>query len=133
MSALAVRTGAVNLGQGFPDTDGPASVLRRAQDALAEGRNQYAPGRGVPELREAVARHQSRHHDIDLDPATQVVVTTGATEAIASAVLGLVDPGDEVVLLEPFYDSYPAMLQMAGAVLRPVTLPAICCIAGYES
>jgi N-succinyldiaminopimelate aminotransferase len=124
MSALAVRTGAVNLGQGFPDTDGPASVLERARTALLEGRNQYAPGRGVPELRVAVARHQARHHGIDLDPETQVVVTTGATEGIASAVLGLVDPGDEVVLLEPFYDSYPAMLQMAGAVLRPVTLPA---------
>ncbi|WP_447643783.1 aminotransferase class I/II-fold pyridoxal phosphate-dependent enzyme [Nocardioides zeae] len=124
MSALAVRTGSVNLGQGFPDTDGPASVLERARSALLEGRNQYAPGRGVPELREAVARHQARHHGIDLDPETQVVVTTGATEAIASAVLGLVDPGDEVVVLEPFYDSYPAMLQVAGAVLRPVTLPA---------
>ncbi|MDQ1106513.1 aminotransferase class I/II-fold pyridoxal phosphate-dependent enzyme [Nocardioides zeae] len=124
MSALAMRTGAVNLGQGFPDTDGPASVLERARAALLEGRNQYAPGRGVPALREAVARHQARHHGIDLDPETQVVVTTGATEGIASAVLGLVDPGDEVVLLEPSYDSYPAMLQMAGAVPRPVTLPA---------
>lgn len=124
MSALALRTGSVNLGQGFPDTDGPAAVLERARSAVSEGRNQYAPGIGVPELREAVARHQARHHGIDLDPATQVVVTTGATEGIACALLGLVDPGDEVVLLEPYYDSYVAMLQVAGAVRRPVTLRA---------
>lgn len=124
MSALALRTGSVNLGQGFPDTDGPAAVRARAAAALEEGRNQYAPGLGVPELREAVARHQQRHYGIDLDPATQVVVTTGATEGIACALLGLVDPGDEVVLLEPYYDSYVAMLQVAGAVRRPVTLRA---------
>lgn len=124
MSALALRTGSVNLGQGFPDADGPASVVARAQEALAVGRNQYAPGIGVPELREAVARHQQRCYGIDLDPATQVVVTTGATEGIASALLALVDPGDEVVLLEPFYDSYVAVLRMAGAVRRPVTLRA---------
>lgn len=124
MSALALRTGSVNLGQGFPDTDGPASVLERARTAIAEGRNQYAPGIGVPELREAVARHQARHHGIDLDPATEVVVTTGATEGIACALLGLVDPGDEVVLLEPAYDSYDAMLRAVGAVRRPVTLRA---------
>ncbi|WP_346812968.1 aminotransferase class I/II-fold pyridoxal phosphate-dependent enzyme [Nocardioides sp. ChNu-99] len=122
MSALALQTGAVNLGQGFPDTDGPASVLERARAAVAEGRNQYAPGVGVPALREAVARHQARHHGIDLDPDTQVVVTTGATEGIAAALLGLVDPGDEVVLLEPSYDAYDAVLAMAGAVRRPVTL-----------
>ncbi|MDT9595326.1 pyridoxal phosphate-dependent aminotransferase [Nocardioides zeae] len=124
MSALALRTESVNLGQGFPDTDGPAAVLDRAREALAQGRNQYAPGLGVPELREAVARHQQRHHGIDLDPATEVVVTTGATEGIACALLGLVDPGDEVVLLEPYYDSYVAMLQVVGAVRRPVTLRA---------
>ncbi|WP_367619032.1 aminotransferase class I/II-fold pyridoxal phosphate-dependent enzyme [Nocardioides sp. ChNu-153] len=122
MSALALRTGAINLGQGFPDTDGPASVLERARAAVAEGRNQYAPGVGVPALREAVARHQARHHGIDLDPDTRVVVTTGATEGIAAALLGLVDPGDEVVLLEPSYDAYDAVLAMAGAVRRPVTL-----------
>jgi N-succinyldiaminopimelate aminotransferase len=122
MSALALRTGAVNLGQGFPDSDGPASVVRRAADALAHGENQYAPGPGRPELRSAIARHQARHYGLQLDPATQVVVTTGATEAIAAAILGLVDPGDEVIVLEPFYDSYVAMLQMAGAVRRPVTL-----------
>ncbi len=124
MSALAVRTGAINLGQGFPDEDGPASVVRRAQEALAEGDNQYAPGIGIPALRRAVAAHQQRHYGIELDPDRDVVVTTGCTEGISSALLGLVDPGDEVVVLEPFYDSYLAMLQMVGAVRRPVTLRA---------
>ncbi len=124
MSALALRTGSVNLGQGFPDVDGPPSVVAAAVAALEAGANQYAPGRGVPALREAVARHQRRHYGLDLDPATEVAVTTGATEAVAAAVLGLVDPGDEVVVLEPYYDSYPAMLQVAGAVRRPVTLRA---------
>ena len=124
MSALAVRTGAVNLGQGFPDRDGPASVIARAVAALESGANQYAPGIGVPALRNAVASHQQRHYGLELDPDTQVVITTGCTEAIAAAVLGLVDPGDEVIVLEPYYDSYVAMLQMAGAVRRPVTLRA---------
>ncbi len=122
MSALAMRTQSVNLGQGFPDVDGPPSVLARASEALASGRNQYAPGPGVPELRQAVARHQQRHYGLDLDPDTQVVVTTGCTEGIAGALLGLVDPGDEVLVLEPYYDSYTAMIQMAGGVRRPVTL-----------
>ena len=122
MSALAMRTGAVNLGQGFPDADGPRSAIQRAMQALEDGENQYAPGPGRPELRAAIARHQQRHYGIELDPATEVVVTTGATEAIAAAILGLVDPGDEVAVLEPFYDSYVAVLQMAGAVRRPVTL-----------
>ncbi len=124
MSALAVRTGAVNLGQGFPDVDGPPSVIARATAALEEGRNQYAPGIGVPELRHAIAEHQRRCYGLDVDPDREVVATTGATEAVAAAILGLVDPGDEVVLLEPYYDSYTAMLQMAGAVRRPVTLRA---------
>lgn len=124
MSALATATGAINLGQGFPDVDGPADVVERAVAALRGGANQYAPGPGVPLLREAVARHQQRHYGLDLDPATQVVITTGATEAIAAAILGLVEPGDEVVLLEPYYDSYPAMIRMAGGVRRPVTLRA---------
>lgn len=124
MSALAVRTGALNLGQGFPDRDGPASVVEAAVSALRAGRNQYAPGPGVPELRQAVARHQLRHYGIDLDPDSQVLVTTGATEGVAAALLALVDPGDEVVVLEPFYDSYPACIQMAGGVRRPVTLRA---------
>ncbi len=124
MSALAVRTQSVNLGQGFPDVDGPPSVIARAVAALEGGQNQYAPGLGVPALRQAIARHQQRHYGIDLDPDSQVVVTTGCTEGIAAALLGLVDPGDEVVVLEPYYDSYVAMIQMAGGVRRPVTLRA---------
>ncbi len=124
MSALAVRTKSVNLGQGFPDVDGPPSVITRAVEALREGHNQYAPGIGVPELRQAIVRHQKRHYGIDLDPDHQVVVTTGCTEGVAAALLGLVDDGDEVVVLEPYYDSYVAMIQMAGGVRRPVTLRA---------
>ncbi|MGN6253210.1 MAG: pyridoxal phosphate-dependent aminotransferase [Marmoricola sp.] len=123
MSALAVRTGAVNLGQGFPDASGPTAVVEEAVAAMRAGRNQYPPGHGAPELVAAVRRHQHRHYGLDL-AAEQVVVTTGATEAIAAALLGLVDPGDEVVVLEPFYDSYRAMIQFAGGVRRPVTLRA---------
>lgn len=122
MSALAVRTQSVNLGQGFPDVDGPPAVIARAVAALEGGRNQYAPGPGVPALRQAIARHQLRHYGLELDPDTQVVVTTGCTEGIAAALLGLVNAGDEVVVLEPYYDSYTAMIQMAGGVRRPVTL-----------
>jgi N-succinyldiaminopimelate aminotransferase len=124
MSALAVRTGALNLGQGFPDSDGPASVIAAAEHALEHGANQYAPGIGVPALRAAIARHQQRHYGLQPDPDREVVVTTGCTEAIAAALLGLVDPGDEVVVLEPYYDSYVAMLEMCGARRRPVTLRA---------
>jgi N-succinyldiaminopimelate aminotransferase len=124
MSALAVRTGALNLGQGFPDQDGPPAVIEAAVEALRTGHNQYPPGIGIPELREAVAAHQARHYGIELDPLSQVVVTAGATEAIAAAVLALVDPGDEMVVLEPFYDSYLACIEMAGGVRRPVTLRA---------
>jgi N-succinyldiaminopimelate aminotransferase len=124
MSGLAARTGAVNLGQGFPDADGPASVVAAANRAMREGANQYAPGPGVPVLRQAIARHQARHYGVDLDPDREVVVTTGCTEGVAAALLGLVDPGDEVVVLEPYYDSYVAMIQMAGGVRRPVTLRA---------
>jgi N-succinyldiaminopimelate aminotransferase len=124
MSALAIRTGAVNLGQGFPDADGPVSVLEAARDAIAAGANQYAPGTGVAVLRQAIARHQQRHYGLDLDPDTQVLVTTGCTEGIAAALLGLVNPGDEVVVLEPYYDSYVAMIQMSGGVRRVVTLRA---------
>ena len=122
MSALAVRTGSVNLGQGFPDVDGPPAVIARAVEALEGGHNQYAPGIGVPALREAIARHQARHYRIDLDPDRQICVTTGCTEGVAAALLGLVDEGDEVVVLEPYYDSYAAMIQVAGGVRRPVTL-----------
>jgi len=124
MSALAVRTGAINLGQGFPDQDGPTSVLDVAAAALHSGHNQYAPGPGVPELREAIAEHQQRHYGIALDPQSEVIVTAGATEAIAAAILALVNPGDEVVVLEPFYDSYVATIEMAGGRRRPVTLHA---------
>lgn len=124
MTALAQQTGSVNLGQGFPDTDGPSAVVDVAVDALRTGRNQYAPGIGVPELRRAIADHQRRFYGIELDPDAEIAASTGATEAIAAALLGLVNPGDEVVVLEPYYDSYVAMLQMAGAVRRPVTLRA---------
>ncbi|WP_457206056.1 pyridoxal phosphate-dependent aminotransferase [Nocardioides sp. P5_C9_2] len=124
MSALALRTGAVNLGQGFPDVDGPPSVIAEAVRALEGGANQYAPGIGVPVLRHAIARHQQRHYGLELDPDSEVVVTTGCTEGIAAALLGLVDPGDEVVVLEPYYDSYLAMIGFAGGVRRPVTLRA---------
>jgi N-succinyldiaminopimelate aminotransferase len=124
MSALAMRTGSVNLGQGFPDQDGPPAVIAEAVRALEHGANQYAPGPGVPALRQAIARHQQRHYGIELDPDREVVVTTGCTEGIAAALLGLVDVGDEVVVLEPYYDSYVAMIQMAGGVRRPVTLRA---------
>ena len=122
MSALAARTGAVNLGQGFPDVDGPAHVVEAARAALAGGRNQYAPGDGVPELRRAIADHQARHYGLAWDPDTEVLVTTGATEAIAAAVLALAGPGDEVVVLEPAYDSYAAVVAMAGARLRTAPL-----------
>ena len=121
MSALAIRTGAINLGQGFPDESGPGDVIDVAAAQMRAGRNQYPPGHGSPELIEAVISHQQRHYSIDLG-TDQVVVTTGATEAIAAAMLGLVDPGDEVVVLEPFYDSYRAMIQFAGGVRRSVLL-----------
>jgi N-succinyldiaminopimelate aminotransferase len=122
MSQLALRTGSVNLGQGFPDQDGPPEVVERAVAAMRSGHNQYAPGLGVPELRQAIARHQQRHYGIDLDPDRHVMVTAGATEAIAAAVLSMVDPGDEVAVVEPFYDSYLACVAMAGGVRRPVPM-----------
>ncbi|MEU6389763.1 pyridoxal phosphate-dependent aminotransferase [Streptomyces sp. NPDC046939] len=123
MSALAVRTGAINLGQGFPDTDGPEQVREAAVRALRDGRgNQYPPGPGVPELRAAIAAHQERRYGIALDPDREVLVTAGATEAIAAALLALVEPGDEVVAFEPYYDSYAACIAMAGGTRVPVTL-----------
>ncbi|HYH31792.1 MAG TPA: pyridoxal phosphate-dependent aminotransferase [Pseudonocardia sp.] len=121
MSALALRTGAINLGQGFPDTDGPSSLLSDAAANIQGGINQYPPGIGVPELRAAVAEHQRRFYGLDVDPGT-VLVTTGATEAIASAVLGLCEPGDEVVTFQPYYDSYAATIALANAQIRPVPL-----------
>src|SRR3712207_3068460 len=122
MSALAVRTGSLNLGQGYPDQDGPQGMLDVATAALLGGRNQYAPLSDLPELRRAVARHQARCYGVELDPDTQVLVTAGATEAVTAAVLALVDPGDEVVLVEPFYDSYPAAVAMAGGIRRTVAM-----------
>lgn len=124
MSALALRTNSINLGQGFPDEDGPEEVVEAAVTALRSGRNQYAPGPGIPELRRAVAGHQARFYGMELDPDSEVVVTTGATEAIAAALLALVEPGDEVVAMEPYYDSYAACIAMAGGVRVPVTLRA---------
>ncbi|MFE7130502.1 pyridoxal phosphate-dependent aminotransferase [Streptomyces sp. NPDC057638] len=123
MSALAARTGSINLGQGFPDTDGPEEVREAAVRALRDGRgNQYPPGPGVPELRTAVADHQAHHYDLRFDPDTEVLVTTGATEAIAASLLALLEPGDEVIALEPYYDSYAACIAMAGGRRIPVTL-----------
>ena len=121
ITALAVRTGAINLGQGFPDTDGPPAVVEAAVAALRGGENQYAPLPGVPALREAVLEHQRDWYGLDPE---DVLITFGATEAIAAAVLGLCDPGDEVVVLEPYYDSYAACIAFAGALRRPVTLRA---------
>jgi N-succinyldiaminopimelate aminotransferase len=121
MSALALRTGAINLGQGFPDTDGPASLLADAAANITGGINQYPPGIGIPELRGAVAEHQRRFYGQQVDPA-EVLITTGATEAIASAVLGLCEPGDEVLTFEPYYDSYAATVALASATLRTVAL-----------
>jgi N-succinyldiaminopimelate aminotransferase len=122
MSALAERTGAVNLGQGFPDEDGPAELLDAAQAAIRAGHNQYSPLAGVPALREAIAAHQARWYGMEVDPETGVQVTFGATEAIAAALLALIDPGDEVVLIDPSYDAYAAAVALAGGVRRTVTL-----------
>ena len=111
MSALAVATGAINLGQGFPDTDGPHEIARGGRRAIRRGRgNQYPPGPGIPELRRAVAEHQRRCYGLDYDPDTEVLVTAGATEAIAAALLALLEPGDEVIAFEPYYDSYAACI-----------------------
>lgn len=122
MTELAVRHGAVNLGQGFPDSDGPAGMLEVARQAIADGFNQYPPGRGVPALRQAIAADRARRYGTHYDPDSQVLVTVGATEAIAATVLGLVEPGQEVVLIEPYYDSYAAAIAMAGAQRRTARL-----------
>ncbi|MFJ9176733.1 pyridoxal phosphate-dependent aminotransferase [Streptomyces sp. NPDC102360] len=123
MSALAVRTGAINLGQGFPDTDGPEQVREAAVRALRAGHgNQYPPGPGIPELRTAIADHQRRRYGMEFDPDREVLVTAGATEAIAASLLALVEPGDEVIAFEPYYDSYAASIALAGGTRVPVTL-----------
>lgn len=125
MSARALATGSVNLGQGFPDTDGPREIAEIAVEAIRAGKgNQYGPGPGVPELRHAVADHQRRFYGLEYDPAAEVFVTAGATEAIAATLLALLEPGDEVIALEPYYDSYAACIAMAGATRVPVTLRA---------
>lgn len=122
MSALASRLGAINLGQGFPDTDGPPEVLAAAQQAIATGANQYPPGRGIAPLREAIAAHQRRFYGLSLDPEREVLVTAGATEGLAAALLGLVSgPEDDVIVFEPFYDAYAAVVALSGA--RLVTVP----------
>jgi aspartate/methionine/tyrosine aminotransferase len=122
MSRLARETGAVNLGQGFPDDPGPADVREKAAQAVVEGWNQYPPMMGLPELRQAIAMHYRHWHGLALDPDTEVMVTSGATEAIAGALLALVEPGDEVVLFEPMYDAYLPLVRRAGGVPRFVTL-----------
>src|SRR3954453_1740349 len=122
MTALAQQTGAVNLGQGFPDTDGPNAMLEQAVDAIRGGLNQYPPGPGLPPLRQAVAAHRRNRYDLSYDPDTEVFVTVGATEAISATILALCETGDEGVVLEPYYDSYAAAIAPAGAVRRPVPL-----------
>ena len=123
MSALAVRTGAINLGQGFPDTDGPAEVLEAAVAAIHSGTaNQYPPGIGIPELRHAVARHQKRFWGMEVDPDGEVLITAGASEALAASILALTEVGDDVLTFEPWYDLYGAVISMAGAVRKVVTL-----------
>ena len=122
MTALAVEHGALNLGQGFPDTDGPREVLDAAKAAIDGGRNQYPPGAGVPELLDAIAVHQKRFYGLDVDPRSEVLVTVGATEAIAATILALCEPGDEVVTFEPYYDSYAASIALVGAVRRTSVL-----------
>ena len=122
MSALAVRTGAINLGQGFPDTDGPPAMLETAIETIRSGGNQYPPGPGIPELRAAVAAQREDRYGLSYDPDGEVLITVGATEAIAASIMALAEPGDEVAVFEPYYDSYAAVIALAGAVRRPVTL-----------
>jgi N-succinyldiaminopimelate aminotransferase len=121
MSALAVATGSINLGQGFPDEDGPPEVLEAAQRAIRDGINQYPPGRGMPVLLEAIAAHQSHFYGLEFDPGSEILVTAGATEALAATILALTSEGDEIVTFEPFYDSYAAIIALSKA--RHVTVP----------
>jgi len=122
MSALAVKSGAINLGQGFPDENGPPEVLEAARRAITDGANQYPPGIGIPALRHAIAAHQQRFYGLSPDPDTEILVTAGATEALAATILALVDEGDEVVTLEPFYDSYAAIIALTRGIHRTVAL-----------
>jgi N-succinyldiaminopimelate aminotransferase len=122
MSALALATQSINLGQGFPDTDGPAFMLEEARAAIAGGINQYPPGRGILPLRQAIAAHSSRTYGLNYDPESEVVITTGATEALAASMLAFVNPGDEVIALEPFFDSYAASIEVAGGQRVGVSL-----------
>ncbi|WP_431868242.1 pyridoxal phosphate-dependent aminotransferase [Nocardiopsis eucommiae] len=122
MTRLAVETESVNLGQGFPDTDGPRSLLEGASRNILAGVNQYPPGPGRPELRDAVSRYRARHYGLEFDPEAEVYVTVGATAGIAASMLALVEAGDEVIVFEPMYDSYAATISLAGGVRRPVTL-----------
>ncbi|MGK0715842.1 aminotransferase class I/II-fold pyridoxal phosphate-dependent enzyme [Leucobacter sp. W1153] len=130
MTALATQHDAANLGQGFPDSDGPEWIRQVAADAIHSGANQYPPGRGIPALREAIAAHQAQHYGITVDPDSEVLVTAGATEAIAAAMLALCGPGDEVVTLEPFYDAHAAAIAMSGA--RHVTVPLVPSAGGFR-
>ncbi len=130
MTALATATGSANLGQGFPDADGPEWIRRVAAEAILNGANQYPPGRGIPALREAIAAHQERHYGVAVDPATEVLVTAGATEALAAALLAFAGPGDEVVTLEPYYDAYAAAVALAGAT--HVTVPLLPVDGGFR-
>lgn len=129
MSALAARIGAVNLGQGFPDEDGPELMLKTAERAISEGVNQYPPGLGIAPLRQAIAAQRQRHFGIQYDPDTEILVTVGATEAIAAAVIGLVEPGSEVLVIEPFYDSYSPVIAMAGC--HRVAVPMVTSERGF--
>ena len=129
MSALAAELGAVNLGQGFPDEDGPPAMLEVARQAIADGVNQYPPGPGIAELREAIAAQRHRRYGMAFDPETEVLVTVGASEAIAAAVLGLVEPGSEVLVLEPFFDTYAPVIAMAGA--HRVAVPLVADGSGF--
>lgn len=122
MTALAVSTQSINLGQGFPDYNGPAQVLQIAQENIAAGNNQYPSGIGSPDLRNAISEHQKRFWDVSYDPDSEILVTMGATEAIAGAMLGILNEGDEVIMFEPLFDTYAGCVALAGAILVPVTL-----------
>src|SRR3954470_15573237 len=133
MTALAQQTGAVNLGQGFPDTDGPNAMLEQAVEAIRGGLNQYPPGPGLPPLRQAIATHRKGRYGLGYDPDSEILVTVGATEGISATLQALCEAGDEVVVLEPYYDSYAASIALAGAVRRPVPCAPMDRAAGSRS